>query len=710
MKQLRKWSLAVAAVLSLGMSQVWAQHKCGTDHVHQTVLDQNPAAAKRMAATEQEVNQWIANRSNAKNTQSTYVIPVVFHVIHNNGPENVSSARILQTLEQLNADYNRHNTDLNQVEAAFTGITGDVSIEFRLATRDPQGNCTDGITRTQSALTNTAGDNVKNLIVWDPTRYLNIWVVNTIDIGISGGVVLGYAYFPGGAPSLNTEGVVVIEETIGANIAGTSTRRTLTHEIGHYLGLLHTWGNGPNGQCGGSDQVADTPPTSGVQDVCPRNFRPCSVSGTPVQANVQNYMDYSSCAIMFTAGQATRMQGFLNSNTSNRRNHWQQANLVATGTTATTTALNSCAPKVRITTTEQFYSCANSNVTFAADLTNQSSTTGTTFTWTIPGAIPSTATGASVSVRFPFGGIYGAKVKAVNSLGADSAEVQNVAYIYSDTAGYNGSTYLEDFSSVAGWPAVTNKPSTSWRVEATNVNNTWRIDPNIGFNGNGSMTVRNQQVSGTQNSAVTPTVDVTTITSTPRFIAFDAAYARRTTANTDELKVYLSTNCGGSWTLVGTYNANSTPSLLTRTGNTTNFIPTAADWRAFSARINVNATSGRRVQARFEMTSGGGNNIYIDNVRFIGFTNLPDNSLAQQVTLYPNPANAQTSATLALEEMQGRDVNVTIADAVGRALHNMTVHAAEDIEKVSLPTLAPGIYSVRVTMGSRGTTQKLVVQ
>ena len=109
---------------------------------------------------------------------STYVIPVVFHVIHENGPENISDAQIHDAMRILNDDFNQLNLDWDDVNPAFVGLVGNIGIEFRLAQKDPNGNCTKGITRTESPLTNDGTQTMKDLIQWPRNQYMNVWVVD----------------------------------------------------------------------------------------------------------------------------------------------------------------------------------------------------------------------------------------------------------------------------------------------------------------------------------------------------------------------------------------------------------------------------------------------------------------------------------------------------------------------------------------------------
>ncbi|MGZ4117299.1 MAG: M43 family zinc metalloprotease, partial [Bacteroidia bacterium] len=232
------------------------------------------------------------------------IIPIVFHVLHVGGTENISDAQIIDEVRILNNDYNKLNADTSAVISTFKPVVANCGIQFRLAQKDPSGNCTNGIDRIYSTLTNSADDGSK-LNDWPHNKYLNVWVVKTI--GTAG--VAGYAYLPGTTSSAN-DGVLILSTYIGSIGTGNpSTSRALTHEIGHFLNLNHTWGgtNNPGVACG-DDAVTDTPITKGHTS-CPLSDAVCT-SG--VIENVQNYMEYSYCSNMFTNGQKTRMRNALN--------------------------------------------------------------------------------------------------------------------------------------------------------------------------------------------------------------------------------------------------------------------------------------------------------------------------------------------------------------------------------------------------------------
>jgi PKD repeat protein len=236
--------------------------------MHEIAKRNNPDIARY----EQERDAFLANflaNYNERDLNDTIIIPIVFHIIHQGGPENISDAQILDQMRILNEDYNKLNSDTSVVLAPYREIIANVGIEFRLARIDPYGNCTNGIDRIYSPETNI-GDDGSKLNPWMRDRYLNVWVVNTMENGVA-----GYAYYPSSTidfPMATVDGIIILHNYIGSiGTANPNRARALTHEIGHYLDLAHTWGstNEPTVACG-DDAVADTPLTKG-HDSCTEN-------------------------------------------------------------------------------------------------------------------------------------------------------------------------------------------------------------------------------------------------------------------------------------------------------------------------------------------------------------------------------------------------------------------------------------------------------
>ena len=264
---------------------------------------------------------------NSKSFFTEKTIPVVIHIIYNDSNSNISDLQVKSAIIAINEDFNAENSDFDNVVSSFSSVKSDLEISFTLAKLDPNGNYTSGITRTESDFTDNADENVKNLILWDTNMYLNIWVVENIESGAG-----AYAYYPGTAPN-GAEGIVCRNNqfgTIGTSSSANFSSTTLTHEIGHYLNLAHTWGDsndpGSASNCNIDDGVSDTPNTEGTLYGCNLNQYTCGSLD-----NIQNYMDYTDCTNMFTDGQRSRVHASLHSAIGGRVNLWQFENLLSTG-------------------------------------------------------------------------------------------------------------------------------------------------------------------------------------------------------------------------------------------------------------------------------------------------------------------------------------------------------------------------------------------
>ncbi|MGA2120970.1 MAG: zinc metalloprotease [Methanoregula sp.] len=290
---------------------------CATMDEHRRLAALSPEYRRRRREIELETRQFIA-RFAAEGLRTGIVrIPVVVHVVYNTAAQNVSDAQIQSQIDVLNADYRRTNTDATSVPAAFAGVAADTRIEFALAVRDPHCGTTTGITRTHTTTTGftiSTRNNVKAAATggadpWPSDRYLNMWVANFTD------TLLGFATFPGAPAAL--DGFVVATHAFGTT--GTATApfnlgRTATHEIGHWLNLIHIWGDDENlpDICSLSDECADTP-NQGIMNFGTPAFPHVTCSNGPNGDMFMNYMDYvdDAAMFMFTQDQATRMNATL---------------------------------------------------------------------------------------------------------------------------------------------------------------------------------------------------------------------------------------------------------------------------------------------------------------------------------------------------------------------------------------------------------------
>jgi len=309
-------------------------NKCYTDHAKQNYLNSDNAMHRQYLNQEAAVRQWIsANKDLIKNQKNSVVvqIPVVFHVVYKNATQDIADSNIFRQVDILNDCFRLQNSNFSQTRAIFDTIAADVEVEFCLATTDPAGNPTTGITKTQAPAGSffdpiLGFDNVKSSATggkdpWPSDQYLNVWVCDMSFLGLV--VVLGYATFPGGDPTV--DGVVIQYNFIGFQTNGTTNEmgRTTVHEVGHWMGLRHIWGDGQLSAplCDSTDYVDDTPNADTasqqscvIKNTCSNESPYWTLAGIDPPDMIENYMDYSydECMTMFTEGQKVRMLGFLN--------------------------------------------------------------------------------------------------------------------------------------------------------------------------------------------------------------------------------------------------------------------------------------------------------------------------------------------------------------------------------------------------------------
>ncbi len=667
--------------------------KCMTDQHYENYLENNPQARQQL---EQAARIWETNRNNpvlSKKGQ-VYTIPVVFHVIHEYGPENISKAQIEDQIRILNEDFRRLNTDASNTRAIFQGVAADAEVEFVLASKDPQGNCTEGIVRVYSPLTNDARDNVKSVSYWPSDQYLNVWVVKTIKNSVDdpGVITLGYAQFPWDRPSRpTTDGIVLRADytgSIGTAAGKGNNGRTATHEIGHWLGLFHTFQGGCSNVSWG-EQFDDTPPVAEPTSGCPANANTCSNDNPDLIDQWENYMDYSngSCQNMFTQEQAAYMHLMIQS---------YRTKLVS-ASNATATGINSgagnCAPVADLTNIISPV-CQGNTVTFT-DLSYNG--TISSRTWTFEGGTPSTSSDPNPTVTYSSAGVFQVKLEVSNGTGNSAIIRDSLIYVVpaiSDVA----APIIQDFEG-------NDFPPAGWKLSTTgNVN--WAKINGAGTNGNSSIRAINNSntTDGSSIQIQLPPLDLQVINDP--VLTFDLAYARLTGTSLDRIRVFASTDCGVSWVLI--YQRAGVQMETGATG-TSNFVPSSGEWDNHQVMLN-NYVGKRNVILRFDAISNQGGNIYLDNINIGSVSSVEHVALNSELSLYPNPSSGQVQ--LQFTAFEAGEASIEVLDLSGKVVHRAAanVFSGENNNTLNLSGLSEGMYLVQVEMNGQRITQKLMLR
>lgn len=551
---------------------------------------------------------------------TVYKIPVVVHIIYDTQDDNISDKQVYDALRVLNEDFRRLNADTTATRAIFKNVAADMEIEFELAKLDPQGECTTGITRTQSALSVNASNNVKGLVSWPNNKYMNVWVVNSISLSSSTqGTVLGYAYKPNPGQSTTFDGLVVRHDRMGTIGTGVSRGRTLTHEVGHYLGLDHPF----RGGCFQGDNCADTPPALEANFGCDLTSNSCSVDSPDLNDQIENYMDYADdvCTNMLTQDQKAIMRNSLN--VSNRRGY------LITATNQTNTgiadgAVLPCAPEAMFKASQSVI-CEGSTVQF-----EDASTFGnaTSWKWTFQGGTPSSSTAKNPSVVYNNPGNFNVKLEVSNATGATSL-LQTGFVSVRRNSGY---TWYNTFTSGFEFNTV---PNGTWHVDNPDGDQIkWQRN---GFNsseGNYSVKLDNFNNTASNTDAII-TDKIIVDRATAMNFTFKYAVASRPGAGTDQIVVSVSDDCGASWNSVRTILG---PQLYAAINKATAWNPTSANnWRTGTANLNDYA-GGDPIMVKIDFISGGGNNAFLDEFS-LNVTLNEEELDAEQIALYPNPSN-----------------------------------------------------------------------
>ncbi len=604
------------------------------------------------------------------------IIPIVVHVIHNGGAENISDAQINSQIAVLNEDFGK--TPGTKGDGA--GV--DTKVRFRLAKLTPDGSCTNGIVRIQSTLADhktVDRQKLKELSFWNNKRYLNIYIVKSID---NGSGVLGYASFPNGPDE--SDGIVVLHRAfgrMGTAVSPNNLGGTMTHEIGHWFGLYHTFQGGcGTDTCTTGDFICDTPPAANPNYGCPANKNSCTNDNLPDQ--ISNYMDYSDdgCKSMFSAGQADRMSTTLHTLRST----------ISSAENVTSTGCDSDFINGPCTVLADFVAnsrnvCTGNSVLFV----NKSLNGAKTYKWSFPGGTPDTSSVLNPTIKYNILGSYAATLIAFDSLTSDTLSFTNYITVSNPPAG-QPLPYYEGFENSVF-------PSNGIAIENPDTGITWQRDTiALAYQGKASAKINNliNTNYGQADALVLPGFDLQSYP-TVSYLRFRWAYARSDANYSDQLSVLISTDCGVNYTQIFT---RSGANMVTGATQTTPYIPNSATvWK--EAKINLSAyRASSNALLKIVNVTDGGNNLYVDDIKIDDISAYIEELQHNEATLsvYPNPAQSQIS----LEFVNSIAEAFNIYNALGQIQTVQTISKSPKVVSITISDWPNGLYFIKTEKGT----------
>ena len=708
-------------VSSIGFSQ--NANWCGTDAIIQSQLNANPSL-------QNVFHQGLMNAAQTQSTNSrgTVVIPVVVHIIHDNGIGNISNAQVENAIQILNEDYTRNNADTTQTrqtgDAPFKNVAAGMDIEFVLAKRDEQGNCTNGIVRVNAPhLTYDAGEDCKDASLggsdqWNPYRYFNIWIVNSIDNGGGAGITLGYAYFPYNGPG-SGYGILMRHDAFGLIGTAAHDGRTLTHEMGHALGLPHIFDGGFGGANGchtgdcatNGDYSCDTPPQAEANWSCSQTWNSCTnvpigdAFGYDVFDQIENYMSYNSCQNMFSTDQVNIM--------TNNINTIDFLDSLRTDYTHTLTGVFETTSLCQaMFDTDKKLVCTGEPIqTIDFSFHNPSS-----WAWNItPGTegvdfVFSNGSSSSQEPEITFlkGGVY--SVELVVSDGVNSASDTQVDLITVVTEPAS-LPFIEGFESYTSLNNTTN-----WIVYNPENNAAFELYTGTGHSGNKCVRLGNYgQLGSNSDELIASPVDLSGVNSgDPVTLSFRYAYRKKQASNDEWLKVFASSDCGESWNQRKAIHGTSLSNIETLTSWTPS---TQDDWVTVHVTNILSPYFTENFRYKFEFESDNGNNFYLDDINIYEGTpsdvlvglSIEENQLGG-FSIYPNPTDKDV--TVRFDIGGAMDVMINVTDLAGKTIQTQQIqgNAGSNLVFLDVSDLSSGTYLIQLNSGSQKLVKRLTIR
>lgn len=685
---------------------------CGTDQMNERIFQNNPHAFESWLKSNEELISKIELKSkiSSKNTaeDETLVIPVVVHVIHNDGEEKISVEQVKSQFEPLNFDYRR----VPGTPGFGTGV--DMNIEFCLASKDPKGQPTNGVVYVKSPVTELAkydDETLKKLSRWDPNKYLNVYIVKAIGGAGGGGVVLGYAFFP--MPDNNNkdqDGVVINYNSwgISGNIRPGTNGRVAPHEFGHYLNLFHPFQDGCTGNSGTcqrtGDWICDTPPSKGQNFGTPERLNTCGNETIDLPDNTRNYMDYTDddSKDMFTPQQRVRVRSTLD-----EPRYYQRFNLYSESNNKNTGVGKYGKPTAHFWSNIQ-RACSGQEIKFIDYSFNKPEN----YFWSFPGGNPSTSTEKNPVVKYPTPGVYSVTLKVLNNSHPNDTSTN----VKSDFIFIRDTTHLAPFKE--GFERKF--PPADWQIinedfgSRNNGMTFTKLDAFGGFtNSTGTARIRFYYYNGygQRDYLVSPNISLKGMKNAKFSFAlsYRPQYVRSNVPMlfTDSLAVWVSKGCEENWNRVY-YKGGQNLATIKSTEESV-LIPNKTEfWR--TEEVDLTKYIGDEpIRFRFEAINGYGNNLFIDDVEIVDEVIVSRDEIENpfNVTVSPNPFEHFSEVQFRLNEPS--EVSYSIFDLQGREIQR-----SENMNKISgdikFPILieSAGVYILKLKVGDRILSSKII--
>lgn len=690
-----RFLLLLVCGFSIFVLKAQQSHFCGQHIVTEAIFKSNKEAESDYYRV---VHSLRAKHTAHNRTDSTVTIPVVFQVLHNNGIENISDAQLMDQIKILNRDYNKQNADTSKIVNAFKNNIANLKFNFKLATIDPDGNCTNGIIRHVTDKTIWDANNFSNYIFsWPSDKYLNIYVVRSINIAPA------YTILPDVPTPAEWDVIVAQHDLVGSiGTSNVSNSRAITHEVGHWFGLPHIWGvtNQPGVSCG-NDNVDDTPITKGFITCSTSNSKICDPT---IEENVQNYMDYAPCKIMFTNGQASYMRETIKLGLKGRNNLVSEANLMATG------VVGNIPCKTKADFIADGYSiCVGDSIRFS-NLSQTGSATAT-YKWRCSGGIPEYSDDKNPVVVYPKLGTYEVELIATGQYGSDTS-IQYITVLSPlADSDVNRSYSFEDAT----------LPNDLSVINIQNDDVVWEVNANVGAdNTNACIYLPCSRSIETKNNVdyfETTGYDFTN-SNTPQ-MSFYYSYAKKYEDQNDVFRIEFTDDCGKTWKPV--FGIPNTNLMAIQTGGTlpeAEYIPIKPEqWKKVTLKASFTSQFKNKPNIRFRFyfksdgAVSGSNNFYLDEINIFDPTLSSSKDLvAGEINIYPNPASGPVTIELSAYPVHKTSVILTSMDGTkSQAL--IPISQSEDkIEYlVQTSTMPNGVYYVTIKSEGRADEVRRIV-